>query len=319
MHIPDGFLDTRTILATTALSAAGAGVALRHVTTNVPPRRIPLLGLASAFVFAAQMLNFPVLGGTSGHLLGSVLVAVLLGPAAAVLVMTTVVVVQCLLFADGGLLAMGANVFNMAIMATFTGYVAFRVVKGLVNGTAGLLAGVAFGSWISTLVAAVCCSGELAWSGTVGWDSVFPAMANIHMIIGIGEGVISALVVSAVLRTRPELVTGTPDSLQSPSRRLWLVYALLCTAGLVLFVSPFASTWPDGLDSVARSLGFDHREVTTLSSAPLAGYRIPGFASPVAATAAAGLVGTAVVFGLSLLFARVLAARIAFPPPGRRD
>ena len=109
MHVPDGFLDAKTAVATAALAAAGLGVALRQARLHLPPRRVPLLGLAAAFVFAAQMINFPVAGGTSGHLVGGVLAAVLLGPSAAVIVLSAVLIVQCLMFADGGLSALGAK------------------------------------------------------------------------------------------------------------------------------------------------------------------------------------------------------------------
>ena len=122
MHIPDGFLDARTAVATGVLATAGLGLALAGVRRTVPPRRIPLIGLAAAFVFAAQMLNFPVAGGTSGHLIGAVLAAVLLGPSAAVLVMSAVLILQCLMFADGGVTALGANLFSMALVAPAVGY-----------------------------------------------------------------------------------------------------------------------------------------------------------------------------------------------------
>src|SRR5512142_506416 len=115
MHIPDGFLDGRTAVVSAALSAVAVGVALNHAKQSMPPRRIPLLGLTASFIFAAQMLNFPVAGGTSGHLIGAVLAAVLLGPSAAIVVMSAVVILQCFMFADGGLTALGANLFNMAL------------------------------------------------------------------------------------------------------------------------------------------------------------------------------------------------------------
>src|SRR5512143_477384 len=128
MHIPDGFLDAKTAIATGGLALAGLGVALRQARLSLPPRRVPLLGLSAAFIFAAQMLNFPVAGGTSGHLIGGVLAAVLLGPSAAVLVLTCVLVVQCLMFADGGLLALGANVFNMGLASVVGGYLVYRLL-----------------------------------------------------------------------------------------------------------------------------------------------------------------------------------------------
>jgi len=316
MHIPDGFLDTRTIIATTALSTAGVGVALQQVRTRVEARRAPLIGLAAAFVFAAQMLNFPVAAGTSGHLMGAVLASVLLGPAAGVLVMTAVLVVQCLLFADGGLLVLGANVFNMAVIGPLGGYGIYRLLRFFLHGTRGMVAAAACAAWASTVLAATCCAGELAWSGTVDWHAAFPAMANVHMLIGVGEGAITGLVLAAIARTRPELLDAS-----MPSRHqgiAWIAYGFLLATGLLLFVSPFASSWPDGLESVARGLGFEQRALMSRSIAsPMADYRIPGIGSPVAATMLAGFAGAIVVFVGSALLARGLVPPPSPQPPTR--
>jgi cobalt/nickel transport system permease protein len=137
MHIPDGFIDGKTAATTAALSAVGVGLALRQVRRRLERRRVPLLGLAAAFLFAAQMINFPVYGGTSGHLLGGVLVAALLGPSAAIVVLTTVLIVQCFLFADGGVLALGANIFNMGIVGGAGGYWIYRLVCRALPGPRG--------------------------------------------------------------------------------------------------------------------------------------------------------------------------------------
>jgi cobalt/nickel transport system permease protein len=307
VHIPDGFLDTKTILATTALSGTGVAVALRHVSARVQSRRVPMIGLAAAFIFAAQMLNFPIAGGTSGHLIGAMLAAVLLGPAGGVIAMTAVLLVQCLLFADGGLLALGANIFNMAIIGTLGGYAVYRLLRRLVGGMRGLLMAAAFGSWFSTVLAASCCAGELAWSRIVDWRVAFPAMANIHMLVGVGEGIITTLVLAAIMRTRPDLLSGTEDTGRSRTDAGWIAYGLLVSIGLVLFLSPFASSWPDGLESVARALGFEQRALATpLVASPMMEYRIPGIGSPVAATMIAGAAGTILVFILSYLLGRTL-------------
>src|SRR5208337_1841828 len=194
MHIPDGFIDGKTAVTTAVLAGAGVGFALRQVKRELPPRKVPMLGLAAAFLFAAQMVNFPVAYGTSGHLIGGALVAALLGPSAAVVVVTTVLIVQCLLFADGGLMALGANIFNMAIVDSVSGYVVYRLVGGVLPGVRGQVSALAFAGWCSAVLASVCCAGQLAWSGTMSWSAGFPAMANTHMLIGIGEGLISALV-----------------------------------------------------------------------------------------------------------------------------
>jgi len=303
MHLPDGFLDAKTALLATGVAAAGVGLALRQVRATLEPRQMPMLGLAAAFVFAAQMLNFPVAGGTSGHLVGGVLTAVLLGPSAAVLVMTCVLIVQCLMFADGGLLALGANVFNMGIVSVGGGYLVFRLVKGLIRMEASqaTVFASAFAAWCGTVLASVSCAGQLALSGTAPWPIAFPTMAYVHMLIGLGEGLATGLVMTAILRTRPALVSAT-----APGTR-WsdLAYGGLICLGLVVFVAPFACSWPDGLERVAQSLGFSQRAVAPTMTSPLAEYRLPGIGSPGLATAAAGLIGTALAFVAAYVLARV--------------
>ncbi len=305
MHIPDGFLDAKTALATGALSAAGVGFALRQVRHELPPRRVPLLGLAAAFLFAAQMVNFPVLAGTSGHLVGGALVAALLGPAAAVVVVATVLLVQCLLFADGGVTALGANIFNMGLVATLSGYAVYSLVSRVLPGLRGRVAALAFAGWCSNVLAAMTCAGQLAWAGTVGWSVGFPAMTGVHALIGLGEGIISALVYLAVARTRADLL---PENAANPPRsvRGFVVLGLLATLGLALFVAPFACPWPDGLDAVAARLGFGHRALVSLLPAPAVGYEIPRLGSGGFATAAAAAVGTLATLLLAIGFSRLV-------------
>jgi cobalt/nickel transport system permease protein len=163
------------------------------------------MGVMAAFIFAAQMLNFPVVGGTSGHLLGGVLAAVLLGPWAGAIVIAVVLVVQCLIFQDGGLTALGANILNMSFVGTMGGWAVFVLLK-LALGKKGVLAAVAVAAWISVIMASAACALELALSGTVAAAVVFPAMLGIHALIGIGEAVITTLAVSFVLKTRPDLM-----------------------------------------------------------------------------------------------------------------
>ncbi len=315
MHIPDGFLDLRTVATTGALSVSGLWLVLGRLRRGLPRRRIPLMGLAAAFLFAAQMLNFPVAAGTSGHLLGAVLAAVLLGPSAAVVVMTAVLLVQALLFADGGVLALGANVFNMAIVAVLGGFAVFRPLQRLLPGPRGLLAATAFASWFSILLTSIVCAAELAWSGVAPWRLVFPAMAGIHMVIGLGEALIAALVTAAILRTRPDLLqdamrTDSPAHTGSPSwLRLPIAYGLVAILGLVAFGVPFASTQPDGLERVAQALGFGERAAAAAVAAPLPDYLLPGLGSATAATWAAGFVGVLVVFALACGLAIALVPR----------
>ena len=307
MHIPDGFLDAKTAAATGALAAGGIGTALYQVRRQLPRRKIPLLGLAAAFVFAAQMLNFPVAGGTSGHLIGGVLTAVLLGPGAAVVVLASVLIVQCLLFADGGLTALGANIFNMGLVGGAAGYWIFRAVRTVFPGTRGIVMGAAFAAWCATVLASIFCAGELALSGTVPWGLAFPAMAGVHMLIGVGEALITALVIVAITRTRPELLEVQTAEQSLARYGPFLAFGLLISIGLALFVAPFACPWPDGLDKVSQALGFEHRAAAhSIVASPLSDYHLPGIASAALATSLAGAIGTVIVFLLAFLLARWL-------------
>ena len=310
MHIPDGFLDTRTAVTAGVFAVLGLGFALRSVRRSFPPRRVPLIGLASAFVFAAQMLNFPVLGGTSGHLIGAVLTTVLLGPAAAVLVLSSVLILQCFLFQDGGLTALGANIFNMALVAPWLGYAVYGLVRRLSrDGLRGRLFATAFAAWCSTVAASIACAGQLALSRTSPWNVVFPAMANVHMLIGIGEALITTLVVGAIARARPELLDHAQSGLR-PRYRDMAGYGLLLSIGLAVFVAPFACPWPDGLDRIAAALGLGHKAWEhAVLNASLPEYAVPGIKSAVTSTAMAGGIGTLVAFGLAYVLARLLTPR----------
>ncbi|MBC8097311.1 MAG: energy-coupling factor ABC transporter permease [Akkermansiaceae bacterium] len=309
MHIPDGFIDGKTAAAAAVLSAIGVGLALRRVKRELPPRKVPLLGLAAAFLFAAQLVNFPVGGGTSGHLMGGTLIAALLGPSAAVVVVTTVLIVQCFLFADGGVMALGANIFNLAILGCVGGYAVLRVVNAIFSGPRGKVTAIAFASWCSVVFSAMGCAGQLAWSGTVDWQAAFPAMTLTHMIIGLGEGLVSALVFLAVQRTRPDMIV---DSATQPSRgKEMFVLSLLAVMGIALFIAPFACPLPDGLESVAAKLGFEHKAAAPVVAAPLSDYQAPEIHWAVGATAIAGGIGTLVVFGLALLLGWLLVPKAA--------
>ena len=306
MHVPDGFIDGKTAVTAAAISAVGVGLALRQVKRELPPRKIPMLGLSAAFLFAAQMVNFPVAGGTSGHLVGGALVAALLGPSAAVVVVTTVLIVQCFLFQDGGVTALGVNVFNMAIINSAAGYVIYRALCRVLTGIRGQVTAMAFAAWGATVLAAIYCAGELAWSGTIPWTVAFPAMATVHMLIGVGEGLISALVFLAVYRARPDLISET-TSPEHPKRAGEMFgYAMLMILGIAIFVAPFACAWPDGLDSVAEKFGFSHKLSAPLLPAPAPDYQVPGIHWAVGATALAGAAGTLIAFGLALLLGRWL-------------
>ena len=214
MHIPDGFIDGTTSAGAGAVAAGGLGVALRRAGQVLDERRVPLAGLVAAFVFAVQMLNFPVVSGTSGHLLGGALAAVLVGPSVGAVCVSVVLLVQALLFADGGLSALGLNVLNMALITSFAAYLLFAGLRRLLPSRPGsvvVASGVAAG--LSVVVASVAFTVEYTLGGAGGASvgTVAGAMVGVHTLIGIGEGVITALVVSAVLSTRPDLVWGARD------------------------------------------------------------------------------------------------------------
>jgi cobalt/nickel transport system permease protein len=315
VHIPDGFLDTKTAITTGVLSAAGLGAALRHTSRHVRSRQIPMIGLTAAFVFVAQMINFPVAGGTSGHLLGATLAVVLLGPSAAVIVMSCVLIIQALIFADGGLLALGANVFNMALVAPLTAYLIYRGMHSMLRNQRGQLIAASAAAWCSVVAASVVCAGELALSGTVAWNLALPAMAGIHSLIGIGEALITMLVLAAIARTRPELVREQKDQTGVPEHRAVYVYGAVVIVGLLILVVPFASRLPDGLQRVGQSFGFEYRaNVPGAFSTPLKEYTIPGMESLGGASTLAGLIGAIVVFGFSFLVARLLVPKDARQP-----
>jgi cobalt/nickel transport system permease protein len=305
MHIPDGFLDAKTLALTGALSAGGLAVAARQVHRTLPRNKIPLMGLGAAFVFAAQMLNFPVAGGTSGHLLGGVLAGVLLGPGAAAIVIACVLTVQALLFSDGGVLALGANIFNMSFIGAVGGCAIYHAARKLLPGLRGRITAIFFAAWLSTVLAAVTCAGELSLSGTLPPEMVFPAMISVHALIGIGEGLITSLVILAIARTRPDLL----DAETAPAARgtgwEFLAFGLVVALGLAIFVSPYACAWPDGLDKVAEKIGFAGR-ATTLIKTWIPDYKMPGINSTGIATAIAGAAGTLIMFGLACLVGRVL-------------
>ena len=207
MHIPDGFLSVSTVAATYVVSAGGLANAVRIANKKIGEKQVPLMGVLAAFIFAAQMLNFPVAGGTSGHMVGAALAAILIGPWGAIIIMAAVLMAQSLIFQDGGLLALGANIFNMGIIASFSAYYIYRLVETLFGSSvkAKLIGGFAAG-WASVFLAAIVCALELAISGASPLRAVMPAMAGVHALIGIGEGLITVAVLRLVVATRVDLL-----------------------------------------------------------------------------------------------------------------
>lgn len=214
LHIPDGFLNFPVSLITGIFSLILIMVSLKRVEAEYKERAVPLMGVCAAFIFAAQMINFPIPGGTSGHLLGGTLAGILLGPWAGSLVMTVVFIVQALLFQDGGLTALGANIFNMGLIGTFFGYYLYKVMRSVFGFSRwrGMSMGTAIAAWASVIMAAFICSVQLAISGTVPLKVVLIPILSWHFVIGIGEALITLAAVSYIWRTRPDLIYDSPRS-----------------------------------------------------------------------------------------------------------
>ena len=219
MHIPDGFIDAGTSVGAGVVAAAGIGIAARRASAALDDKQAPLAGLVAAFVFAVQMLNFPVAAGTSGHLLGGTLAAVLVGPWAGALCIAVVLCVQAL-FADGGLSALGLNVVNMALCGALGGYALFlalRAATGRRRAAIPAVAGLAAGGSVVLCALAFALEYALGGAGGVDASTVARAMVGVHALIGVGEGLITAATVSAVLAVRPDLVHGAPPPARSPA------------------------------------------------------------------------------------------------------
>lgn len=307
IHIPDGFLTPAVALVGWALAALLIAVALRQTRRQLGQRQIPVMGVLAAFIFAAQAINFPVAAGTSGHLVGAALAAIVLGPWGGLLVMTSVIAVQALLFQDGGLIAMGWNLVNMGALGCLTAYVAYRpLVRAAGEHRSGRLAAGFASAWLSVVIGAVATAVELAASGTAALSLALPAMAGVHALIGIGEGIITTGALGLLMASRPAMIQAGEIS---PGRTsAYLVSAGLLVALAVALLTPLASSSPDGLNAVAERLGFAGR-ATASGGSPFAGYSLPGLADPTAATVLAVIVGTLVVFGLAVGVGRGLRPR----------
>ncbi len=206
MHIPDGFLEPKVWVPAWMVGAGAVAYCSKKASETLGPRTIPVMGVTAAFVFAAQMLNFPVAGGTSGHLLGGAIAASVLGPYVGLVVMTVVLIVQCFIFQDGGITALGANIVNMGLGGTMAVYPIVWLGSRIHRGRAGYVAGAAVAAWVSVVLASLLCGLELGLSGTSPMRIVVPAMAGIHAVIGVGEAIITGFLVAFLLRARAELM-----------------------------------------------------------------------------------------------------------------
>jgi cobalt/nickel transport system permease protein len=300
MHLPDGFLSLLVSLGLWIVAAIIIGIALKKTNKALGEREVPLMGVTAAAIFAGQMLNFSVAGGTSGHLLGAALAVILLGLWPAVLVMTSVVAVQALLFQDGGILALGANIFNMAIIGPLVAYAVFTLLIRLFrNHPRGLFAAGFAAAWASIFVASLACGLELAISGTSPANIAIPAMGAIHALIGIGEALITTGALAFIMVARKDLLQPERNSITG-SRGILIGGSLITL--LLVILSPLASSHPDGLEWVAQEQGFLELARTTLYTI-FPEYSLPGISNPALATIAAGILGAIIVvvvaFGIS--------------------
>jgi cobalt/nickel transport system permease protein len=320
MHMPDGYINLATSAGAAVVAAGGVATSLRNSARELAERQVPLAGLTAAYVFAVQMLNFPVAAGTSGHLLGGALAAILLGPTLGALVVTVVVAVQALIFADGGISALGLNILNMALVTAVVGWLVFR---GMMKVLAARNSSVLVSSMVAALVSVVASSiafvieYAIGGQGGVPFGTVFGAMVGVHVLIGLGEGIITALTVGAVLAVRPDLVRGIegqtlqPDA-TTPSRTTTLAFViggLIAALVLVFVLAPIASSEPDGLEKVALDAGFSESATDHPIGGPLADYGVSGVQSERAGTVIAGTIGVVATFAVGLGIASLLRRR----------
>ena len=300
MHIPDGFLSLAISITFWVITAVLIALSVRRTQGELGERQVPLMGIMAAFIFAGQMINFPVAGGTSGHFLGGALAAIILGPWAGMLVMTAVIALQALLFQDGGLLVMGANIFNMGLVTALIGYGLYRSVAGQSRGVRFAVAGGA--AWLSVMAGALFTSLQLWLSGTSPLAIVMPAMLGVHALIGLGEALITVAALAFITQVRPDLLA--KEAVKGRGGFGWVLGGLAISLVVVL-LSPLASADPDGLERVAENFGFIGQGL----NAPyqiLPDYTIPFLGATGLSTIVAGAVGALLVAAVAYGLGRVL-------------
>ncbi|MDA9173711.1 energy-coupling factor ABC transporter permease [Acidimicrobiia bacterium] len=303
MHVPDGFINAQVSAATGIISLGTLWVYIRNAKNLVADKLIALTGMMSALIFVLQMINFPIAAGTSGHLLGGALAVIVLGPSLGVICISIVVVIQSLLFADGGLSALGVNVLNMAIITSLTGWFTITFWKKLFGESQfTLISGSVIAGLLSVVFSSIAFVLEYAIGGTVSvpLGNVLIAMISTHLLIGLGEGVITALIVSLLLRVRSDLVY--VNSKKNKSNTLSTSYGVFIALILSLtLVTPYASSSPDGLESVASDFGFEETDGVVLL---LEDYGISSINNNFVSTTLSALLGILAIAGLGTLFFR---------------
>jgi cobalt/nickel transport system permease protein len=322
MHIADGLLSPAVCMATGLLAAGAVGVSLRQLNQSLATRTVPLTGMMAALIFAGQMVNFPLLGANvSGHLLGGVLAAVILGPWAGCLALTVVLTVQCFVFADGGLTSLGANILNMGVVGSLGGYAVYATIRRRIAGSRGVIVASVIAAWVSVLAAAALFCLEFALShpaGSFDLTTVCLLMTAYHSVIGVGEALITGLVLGVVLAQRPDLIhSPAPGAgvISNLGRAAWA--CVIVSLAVAIFLAPFASEHADGLEAVAELTGLQQFEVTprvlVLSDYALA---VPGTDASSGfwqrvSVSLAGVVGTLIVLAIAATLSKWTQSRLA--------
>ena len=319
MHIPDGFCSIPVCIGTAAISAGVLGISAVKIKMSSKESKLSSMipATAAGVVFSAQMLNFPVGTGTSGHFLGALAMAALFGPCRAYIIMFAVLAVQAFAFADGGITALGANLFNMGIIGGFGGYAILKAVMHFMpKGRKSYLTAVGIAGWASVVLASIACSIELALSGTFQFSLALPAMAGTHALIGVGEALITCAIVGAISYSRPDILpkwSGIQSNGSKKPSTSWLV--TLIGVGLAFFLaavlSPFASSSPDGLEKVAEDMGVMDRIMELWTASPLPDYSVTSISDSAMSTAIAGVIGVAIVLAVCYAIIKLLSLRLA--------
>ena len=301
MHVPDGFINAQVSIGSGIVSFATLWAYVKNAKNLVADKLIALTGMMSALIFVLQMINFPIAAGTSGHLLGGALAVIVLGPHLGIICISIVVVIQSLLFADGGLSALGINVFNMAIVTSLVGWLVITSWKKLFGeANVSIISGSIVAGLLSVIFSSIAFVFEYALGGTVAvpLSSVLLAMLSTHLLIGLGEGVITALIVSLLLRVRSDLVyVKTNEHISNNTSSIYglFIFLLLCFT----LITPYASSSPDGLESVAENFGFLETDGLVLF---LNDYGISGLSNSFLSTIISAVLGIVVVVGISNVF-----------------
>ena len=304
MHVPDGFINAPVSAATGLISLGTIWAYIRNAKNLVADRLIALTGMMSALIFVLQMINFPIAAGTSGHLLGGALAVIVLGPNLGIICISIVVVIQSLLFADGGLSALGVNLLNMAIVTSIIGWIAISAWKKLFGESySSIISGSFIAGLLSVVFSSIAFVLEYAIGGTVAvpLGSVLIAMVSSHLLIGIGEGIITGLIVSLLLRVRSDLVyVNQNKEIKNNATSFYGLFILLIL--LMTLITPYASSSPDGLESVAESYGFNEESGIVLF---LDDYGITNINNNFLSTILSAVLGIVVIVGLFNIFMKV--------------